>query len=208
MLQREVDSLLERAGAAVNGVPVPEFRSTLAVLARADRECYGWVSRYGETGAALVAAIGGEAVRVMRDDTVVVLDPVRADDLAGGLVDVLPRADGAEIGEIAIPESQYSERRPPAAEEYEFRMDSRNRRPDPAARVRTLLNAPRAGMHQLYAAERDRSGQRRRGRPITVIDLVEGGRILTYVGQPPNGEPVLHCVPGTRHAIVSTLAVG
>jgi hypothetical protein len=106
VVQREVDGLLDKAGVAVNGVVMPEFRRKLAVLARAERECYGWISRHGETGAALVAAIGREAVRVVRDDQVVVLDAVRADDLAGALVDVLPTVAGAEIGDITIPVSR------------------------------------------------------------------------------------------------------
>lgn len=205
VLQGEVDGLLQKVGVAVNGVPTPEFRRKLAVLARAERECYGWISQHGEAGAVLVAAVGGEAVRVVRDDKVVVLDQVRADDLAGALVDVLPDVKSAEIGDIAIPASQYSEKRPPVPEEYEFQMSTRNRRPDPGARVRALLNAPRAGMHQLYVAGRDRVGQRRRGRPVTVIDLVEGGRVVTYVVRPPNSEPVLHCRPGTRHALLGAL---
>ncbi|GLY64297.1 ESX secretion-associated protein EspG [Amycolatopsis taiwanensis] len=204
MMQREVDRLLDQAGVGVNGVPTPEFRRKLAVLARAEREYCGWISRQGETGAALVAAIGGEAVRVVRDDKVVVVDSVRADDLAGALVDALPNVDSAEIGEISAPVSRYTEQ--PGPEEYEFEMDTRDQPPDPAALVRAVMNAPRAGMHQLSAARRDRNGQRRRGRPITVIDLAEGGRILTYVVQPPNGEPVLRCVPGTRHALLTVLA--
>lgn len=204
VLQREVDSLLDKAGVAVNGVPTPEFRRKLAVLARAEKECYGWISWQGETGAALTAAIGGEAVRVVRDEKVATIDSVEADDLAGALVDVLPNVDSAKIGEISIPASQYT--RQPGPEEYEFEMDTRNQRSDPAALVRAIMNAPRAGMHQLSAAGRDRSGQRRRGRPVTVIDLADGGRILTYVVEPPNGEPVLHCVPGTRRALISALA--
>jgi ESX secretion-associated protein EspG len=206
VLQREVNDLLDKAGVAVNGVPRPEFRRMLAVLARAERECYGWISRHGETGAALVAAAGREAVRVVRDDKVVVLDQVRADDLTGALLDVLPNAETAKIGEMSIPASQYSAKRS-ATEDYNFEMETGNRRPDPAAVVRTLMSAPRAGMHQLSAAGRDRSGQRRRGRPITVIDLRDGGRILTYVVQPPNGEAVLHCVPGTRRALLGALAI-
>lgn len=205
VLQREVEGLLDKAGVAVNGVPTPEFRRKLAVLARAERECYGWISRDGETGAVLVAAVGGEAVRVVRDDKAVVLDPVQTGDLAGALVDVLPNARSAEIGEIAIPASQFSAGRPPASEEYEFQMDTRSRPADPAELVRQLMSARRTGMHQLYAAGRDRNGQRRRGRPVTLIDLADGGRILTYVRQPPNGQPMLHCAPGTRQAVLNAL---
>ncbi|WP_186382604.1 ESX secretion-associated protein EspG [Amycolatopsis rhizosphaerae] len=208
LLQREVGGLLEKAGAAVDGVPTPEFRRKLAVLARPERECYAWISHHGEPGAALVAAIGGEAVRLVRDEKSVILDAARADDLPGTVVDALPDARAADIGEIVIPVSQYSARGPATSEDYELTMETRQQRPDPAARVRALMNAPRSGMHQLAAAARDRSGQRRRGRTVTVIDLVEAGRILSYVGQPPNGEPMLHCVSGTRRALLSTLAAG
>lgn len=206
LLRREVDGLLEKAGAAVNGTPTPEFRRKLAILARAERECYGWISHHGESGAALVAAAGGEAVRLVRDDKVVVVDPVPADDLAGALVEVLPAAASADIGAMAVPASRYFEERPARREDYELTLESRYDRPDPAARVQALMNAPRSGTHQLYTAARDRTGQRRRTRPVTVIDLAEAGRILTCVEQPPNAEPVLNCVPGTRRALLAALA--
>ncbi|MFD2416428.1 ESX secretion-associated protein EspG [Amycolatopsis pigmentata] len=206
VLRREVDGLLEKAGVAANGVLMPEFRRTLAVLARAERECYGWISRHGETGAAMVAAVGEETVRVVRDAKVVIVDHVPIGDPPDALVDVLPDVIGAAVGEVTIPAAQYSGRRSPVADEYEFEMETRSRRPDPAVRVHELLSAPRSGTHQLYSAGRDRTGQRRRGRPITVIDLLETGRVLTYVTQSPNSEPMLHCAAGTRRALTSLLA--
>ena len=127
---------------------------------------------------------------------------------AGALVDVLPEVAPAEIPEIIVPESEYTKRRHATPEQYEFQMDTRSQRPSPAARVRKLMNAPSTGMHQLYSADRDRSGQRRRRTPVTVIDLAEGGRILTYVVRPPNGEPMLHCAPGTRQALLRALGAG
>lgn len=206
VLRREIGGLLEKAEVAVNGVLLPEFRRTLAVLARAERECYGWISRHEVTGAAMVAAVGGEVVRMVRDAEVVIIDHVQAGDPAGALVDVLPDVSGASISEVTIPASEYSSSRAPVADDYDFEMETRNRRPDPADWVHELLSAPRSGTHQLYAAGRDRTGQRRRGRPITVIDLVETGRVLTHVTQPPDGEPVLHCAPGSRRALTSLLA--
>lgn len=206
VLQREVDGLLEKAGVAADGVLRPEFRRMLAVLAHAERECYGWISRHGQTGAAMVATAGGEVVRAVRDAKVVIVDRVHAGDAPGALVDVLPGVIAAAISEVTIPAARYSSRRPPVADEYEFAMQTRTRRADPVIWLHELVNAPRSGTHQLYSAGRDRTGQRRRGRPITVIDLVETGRILTYLRQPPDSEPVLHCAPGSRSALTSLLA--
>lgn len=200
-LEAKVNALLDQAGVAGGGVPTREFRRMLNVLARPEREVSAWVAQTetSETGGILVAFAGRDAVRVVRDETTVIVDEVRPDNLCDALIDVLPDVPAAPMQDLTIPASRYEKVRD---ESYEFGLESRYSQPDPAGTVRELLNAPRTGLHQMYVGITSRGG-RMRSNPITALDLTGQGRILTFLGPGENRhEPNLHCTPGGRNDLV------
>ncbi|GAA3525164.1 hypothetical protein GCM10022222_04950 [Amycolatopsis ultiminotia] len=50
--------------------------------------------------------------------------------------------------------------------------------PDAAEQVRTLMAAPRSAVHQFYVASRA-NGMRSSSHPLSVVDTVGRGRLLT-----------------------------
>lgn len=202
-LEAKVNALLDKAGVAEGGVPTRKFRRALTVLARPEREVSAWVAQTdtSETGGILVAVAGRDAVRVVRDETMVIVDEVRPDGLFDALIDALPDVPAAQIPDLTIPASRYEQ---PRDESYEFGMQTRHTQPDPAGTVRELLDAPRTGLHQMYVGIGGRGG-RIRSNPITALDL-EQGRVLTFLGSGDNRhEPTLNCIPGGRGDLVEIL---
>ncbi|MFD8497644.1 ESX secretion-associated protein EspG [Amycolatopsis sp. NPDC059657] len=186
----KVLDVLAEVGVAAGGTLTHDFRDTLAVLASGRRKFTAWAGDVttGETGGVLVAIDGHSAVRLLREDKVVRIDSLPAEYAAESLVDALPSARPAGLDPVAIPKSEYA-----AERGYDFEMPTGY---DAAERVRTLMAAPRSGMHQLYAS----SGERRSS-PITVVDVAREGRVLTYV----SGESMINFLPGTRENLVETL---
>jgi hypothetical protein len=58
----------------------------------------------------------------------------------------------------------------------------------------------RSGMHQLYAGKGEA-----RSAPLTVVDVVGEGRVLTFVSETFGQEPKIHFLPGTRQNLAHTL---
>ncbi len=207
LLWKGVDEALAEAGVADNGLLSPEFRRMISVLAAGECEFYAWSSdtRSGETGAVLVSMRGRDAVRLIRDDDVVLVDRIPANRLPERFLQVLPAVEGADLAPIKVPKSAYSDRPPGKAEHYDLEIETRYAEAAPGERLRELMRAERTGLHQMYAAVRDRRGRRWRSSPLSAIDLAESGRILTFVSEPPNAEPEINCVSGTWSALVRTL---
>jgi hypothetical protein len=199
----KVLATLTKLGLATGGMLTRDFRDVLAALANGNRQYTGWAGDISsdEAGGILVSIHGDRAVRVLRDDELVRIDQVPAEYAAESLVDVLPILPPAAIDPIAIPKSQYSPDGAQRAERFDFVMPDRYAPRDPTARARTLMAAQRSGIHQLYAG----NGHGRRSSPITVVDVIGEGRVLTYVSAPPREEPRINFLPGTKHNIVGAL---
>ncbi|UOZ03539.1 ESX secretion-associated protein EspG [Amycolatopsis sp. WQ 127309] len=173
-LEDRTMAALTRLGLARNHRLNDLWRGSLRILAHADHEFYSWSEhRDGGCGAVLIAARGEEAVRLVADDAAVLIEPVRPTWLATSLLDALPDADGA-----SVPDQQLPDHALPA----------------------WLEQAPRDAVHQLYTARRTRDG-RIRSRPLTALDLTDGGRVLTY----PAEDRTVVLTSGTPQAIVTLL---
>lgn len=187
----KVLDILAEVGVAAGGTLTHEFRDTLAVLAGGRRKFTAWAGDVttGETGGVLVSIDGHSAVRLLREDKVVRIDSLPAEYAAESLVDALPKVRAARLDPVAVAKSEYA-----AEQAYDFEMPTGY---DATDRARALMAAPRSGMHQLYAS----SGEGRRSSPITVVDVVREGRVLTYV----SGESMINFLPGTRENLIDTL---
>lgn len=189
--------VLAAAGLAAGGTLVPEFRDTLATLARGYRfSAYVGDIHNDRTGTAVVATSGPVAVRAICANDLVRIDPVPAEAAVEHLIEVLPALSPARLDPVAVPKSRYRPDGPLRSEHYEFSMPTRQPQRDPAERPRKLMAAPRLGLHQLYAGN---------SAPVTVVDVAGEGRVLTFVSQAPREEAKVNFLPGTREHLVGTL---
>lgn len=203
-LHRRAYAYLEGLGLAVAGRSSPEFRHTLRVIARSDRQFYGWSSATEEqdNGVVLVAALGRDAIRVSADDELVLLDPVPPTGLAEHLLAALPDVPAADVAPTTVPRahlgnpSGFSNANPLAQ-----LVDT-----GPFDYLTEVMGAQRDALHQLYAAVRDKSGERRRSRPLSAIDLTERGRVLAYLDDHPrHGREQVTLLPGTPANLTTVL---
>jgi hypothetical protein len=198
----KVLDVLVGAGVAAGGTLTREFRETIAVLATGGRQFTAWAGDVttGETGGVLVSSNGREAARLLRMEKMVRIDPVPPDRAAESLVDALPDVRPATINPVAVPKSLYSPNGPGRSENFRFDMPDRYGPRDPTLRPRTLMAGKRSGMHQLYAGK-----GAARSAPLTVVDVVGEGRLLTFVSEIPGQEPKIHFMPGSRQNLAHTL---
>lgn len=206
-LEQAVLGELAKQGMARDGHIAPEFRSALRVLAGATEEVYGWVADIagGDTGAILVAAQGADAIRVLRDERAVVLDPISPDRLYEHFVEALPDVPAARISPISIPRSSYSPDSAPVEEDdFEFQMSSDYyAETNPADELAELMRAKRTAEHKVYVARRI-GGRRVRGEQLTLLDLTDKGRVLTWLSKA-GEEPMINCVPVGKDELVARL---
>jgi hypothetical protein len=144
----------------------------------------------------LVASRGRDAVRVIVNDQVVVFEPIEAEWLASSLLETLPDVEGAAIRSVSVRQEVYENPNARPANPLAEPPDTRD-----ADLLLDTMAAQRDGMHQLYAAVRDREGSRIRSSPVTAIDLTGRGRVLTYLSR----DDYVVLAPGTPREIVKTL---
>lgn len=201
-LEDKVLAVLTDLGLASGGTLTKDFREALAVLAGGSQHFTAWLGDVGtgDTGGILVSTYEYEAARLLREDTMIRIDPIPPERAAESLVDALPDVAPARIEPVAVPKSGYSPHLQARSEEFSFDMPTSYEGRDPVQRMRELMAGKRSGSHQLYAAT---AGDR--STPLTVIDIVGEGRVLTFVSDAPGEEPKIHCLPGTRQNLVHTL---
>lgn len=202
-LEREILADLERRGLAVNGTPSDELRGTLEVLARAEAEVHGWVSdvRANENGGVLVAEYAGHGVRLVCDDELVRIDPVPVGEVAEYTVQALPRVPGADIEPFTV---ERPPEQPDADGPYEVQVKKQRSRPSDAARLKQLEKGPHTGVHQLWVVARV-DGEEATSEPLTVLDLVDGGRALVVTSTTRDGDQQLACMSGTYENLVGQI---
>ncbi|MFG1646688.1 ESX secretion-associated protein EspG [Amycolatopsis sp. NPDC049252] len=167
------------------------WRSTATVLAGAGREYYSFSTfPDGRACSVLVAARGGDALRVVVDDNVVSLEPIEDKWFATALLDTLPEVAAAVIPRAVVSQAAY-EGRPAAGE-----TDARD-----LERLQDAMRRPRQAVHQIYVARRRDDGERIRSMPITAIDIEEAGRLLVYTDAGDN----IVMIPATARDFVATL---
>lgn len=207
----------------------PDLRATLNLLARPSTEYYGWISYVDgggghsaeQTGdhlvniAVLVAAVGTDAVLVVRDGQTVHLSPSRSEGMAETLVGHLPAVPPARGRSVNLPEAEVrrlvadrmhaapGSTKPLPAEAFAI-FD----RPSMAEDARDLLAAmdqPRTGGGELYVAARGRGGERRSSdNPVVYVDTQQGRWMTQLSGDQP-GERWIVSAPASRQLLLSKL---
>jgi hypothetical protein len=189
--------LLVDKGLARGGRLNPMWTSTLRVIAMPAHEFYAF-SHYRDNshGAILIAASGDDAVRVVADPEVVIVEPLASRWLATALVDSLPEVQAAPVRPIAVARALWENPNTYPGDPLAEPVDSRDRDELAAA-----MAAPRDAAHQLYVARWDSEGHRHRSSPITAVDLTGRGRVVTYA----TGDEHIVLAPGEPRQIIKVL---
>jgi hypothetical protein len=197
----------------------PDLRSALELLARPGTEYYGWISyKEGDQDvniAVLVAAIGNEAILVVRDGQTVHLGPSRAEGMAETLLGHLPSVPAARGRSVNLPEAELRQlvadrmhaapgaSKPLPAEAFD--IFPRASMAEDARDLVTAMDQPRTGGGELYVAGRVRSGERRRcDNPVVYVDTLHG-RWMTQLSSGRPGERWIVSAPASRQLLMSKL---
>lgn len=198
----------------------PDLRDTLNLLARPSIEYYGWISYTDqERGpvniAVLVAAIGTDAVLVVREGQTVHLEPARSEGMAETLIGHLPAVPAARGRSVNLPEAEMRElvadrmHAAPGASQplpaSAFDIFPRASMAEDARELLAVMDQPRSGGGELYVAARMRSGERRRSEnPVIYVDTQQG-RWMTQVSTGQPGERWIVSAPASRQLLLSKL---
>ncbi|MFD9961651.1 ESX secretion-associated protein EspG [Amycolatopsis sp. NPDC058986] len=152
------------------------WRSTLRVINGAEGEYYGWSAfQDGTSCAVLVAHRGGVAVRVVVNDSIVVIEPVAPKWFATTLLDTLPEVPAAPVRTVSVPRGFFDDPHPVSASPLAEPPDTGD-----VDYVKQVMAEPRDAVHQLYTARRAEDGSRLSSCPITAVDLTGRGRVLSF----------------------------
>lgn len=204
---------LQQEGLGTLESPAPELVGTLRLIATATEEYYAWVNDIpsSDAGAVLASAKDGEAVLMVRDRQNMQLEPIPAEKLAERFVSTFAEVEAAQIPELSVPKASFSAElsaeQEAADEETGFSFAYEPDGPeeiDHAAKLRELLQARRAAVYQLYTAKRSGGPNRKRVGPYAMIDIIDEGRVLTFVSDA-GAEPMIQCVPGSKDNLVKAL---
>lgn len=182
-----------------------EFRDLMLAVANADAECYGWsADRHGRDRAtlAVLTGHGRNAVLATVEDDLLTLAAVGANQLVRAVVDGLPDFPAANINEITVPKAEYD--RGQSSDSYTLDTSSDYTVTSPVDQLRALMTSRREASHQLFVAART-GGGRAASMPLTAVDSLDHGRVLTYLRDNAHGEVDIACGPGNPGYITGTL---
>jgi hypothetical protein len=156
-----------------------DMLDTLAVVARPSVEYFGWFNiDGGSTFGVLVAALGEQAVVVVRGPAKVRLTAIRNHSLPETLVRQLPVVPAARIEAVNIRQGEIETTA--ADDGRTVLVDARPGARDDLAAVRALTAEQAVGLGELYVAVRDGRGLRVSSRePIRYRDSQRGRVLIT-----------------------------
>ena len=200
-LEREIYVDLEQRGLAEGRALTPRFKATLEVFAKAEAEVHGWVSdtRANENGGVLVAEYRDSAARLVCDDELVRIDPVPVGEVAEYTVQALPDVPSLYVEPFTVIRPPDE----PGDKPYQVKVSNRSK-PSDKARLKQLEKGPHTGVHQLYVVARAHGGHAM-SEPLTVLDLVEGGRALVSTTRTEDGDLRLAGSSGTYENLVGQI---
>jgi hypothetical protein len=200
--EEKVLDVLVAVGVGSGGIVTPDFRDALYVLATGAQRFSALLvdTVTNETAGILVSVSGSDAIRVVREADAVRIDVVDATRAAESLVEILPPVPPARLDSIAIPQSRYSPEGPRPGERFDYVRPNRYGPRDPTLRPRELMKGARSGVHQMYVTKAGR-----RSSPLTIVDVRDDGRVLTFVSAAPREEPKINFRAGTRENLTDAL---
>ncbi|MGH3621043.1 MAG: ESX secretion-associated protein EspG, partial [Sciscionella sp.] len=151
----------------------------------------------------LAASDAGTSVLAILDDEYLELRPVDPRALAESLVDLAVPCPARAGRTLSVPVSEIDEHgRALAPATTTFTSVNEPGPSADAERLERLLSEPRSGAGQLYVAQRDAAGRRRRCRhPINYLDTTSG-RVYTSVVVNTIGEDSIIATPATGQTLV------
>ncbi|MFL6142052.1 MAG: ESX secretion-associated protein EspG [Labedaea sp.] len=164
-----------------------------------------WAGRYLR----VLAAGGGEhgALAVQSDDEVRI-ERVRATNVVGALVALLPAAEPGPGGAVSLPRTLFDEAVSAYASGGHLALETALRRGGITGRdlrgLSTLLESGRRAGGQLAANSMDRVGRRTRTPVLNFFDT-EAGRYLLYTEPRRDGQQWLTCAPGGSDRVAHRL---
>ncbi|GDY33737.1 ESX secretion-associated protein EspG [Gandjariella thermophila] len=176
-LERRALAELASLGLARGEQIHPDLLAALRLIARAHQEFYGWWhAAESDTVSAVVAVSGEDAVRAVLLNNQLTLEPVRAAGAADALVALLPQAPAGRGSAISMPEDEVGGSAGDGPGYGGGVMVSASTSVNAStAQLRRLLDQPRTGGGQLYAASRDHLGRKHRAPgPVTYFDTAAG----------------------------------
>jgi hypothetical protein len=214
---RQAWDLLARHGLAGPRGLHPEFRDLVRLIDRPETEFFGWITAPQVDIGVLVSVGRRNAGLVVRDQPagVVRVHRIHPDGALDALMAQLPPVPPARGASVSVPEAEMRERPGPRvrplAEQTGFtslaavrREQEASERPEVTA-LKEIVNQPRTGGGQLYAARWTSMGVRKRvERPVIYLDTATG-RWLTQVRRSPSGESWVVAAPATPQLLASRL---
>lgn len=196
-----------------------DFRDALNLLARPSMEYFGWISHTEDDQlkrlAVLVAAIGTDALVVVRDDRMVHISPSRSEGMAETLLGYLPALPAARGRSVNLPEAEVRQlvadrmdaapgsAKPLSSDAYS--IFPRASMAEDAKDLLTAMDQPRTGGGELYVAARGRGGDRHRcENPVVYVDTAHG-RWMTQLSSGRPGERWIVSAPASRQLLLSKL---
>lgn len=201
-LEQQAWAELHQSGAARQGRLARDFSDALTVLGWASQELYGF---FGPAGGATCAVIAGtrgqDAVLAIVGDGRVDLATIRATNVSESVLSVLPGHPKGHGPTLSAPLSA-AEGHPVSDGSILQRSDGGGGDAGTGARIRHVLNQPRVGGGQFYAASRDRWGKRTRNPAfLTIVDNGDG-RYLAEKRPNDRGEPWVILAPADDGLLV------
>jgi hypothetical protein len=207
-LERRALAELASSGLARGEQIHPDLLAALRLIARAHYEFYGWWhTAESETVSGVVAVSGEDAVRALLLGDQLTLEPVRAAGAADALVAMLPPASAGRGGAISLPEDEFGAG--PGTDDARagggVLVSANTGTGTATGQLRRLLDQPRTGGGQLYAANRDHLGRKHRApSPVTYFDTA-AGRYLAVRRPGPDRRPWVTVTPADPRALAGRL---
>jgi hypothetical protein len=211
-IERDAFTELEKSGLAHGTNVDPTLLETMRMLAAPPLELHGWVSRPRKPTLGVVAVSGpGGSVLAFQDEYGFHVQPIRADELALSVVNLMPPLRPGKGRSITLPLDVYEQ----LIENGSYHESGgggvleqnqvRSRLERDADEMLALLKQPRLGGGRLYGAARPRMGRRRKTQfPVTYLDN-ESGRWLLKHKPSGNGDVWVVVSPATPELLVAEL---
>ncbi|RJQ82566.1 ESX secretion-associated protein EspG [Pseudonocardiaceae bacterium YIM PH 21723] len=194
---------LRRTGLVSGGRAHPDLLAAIGLLCRSDREYFGWITAGDRSLSVLVAGTGNTAVLAVRTGDRLTLQPVPGDRLIEALVNRLPNMRPATGRSVTIHEDEVNGHTPRAGRDAPVwtGLDRDKSQSQALRSLNRILQLPRLGGGELYAAVRGRSGRRVKApMGIGYIDTNEG-RWTTHL----TPERWIVAAPGSPQVVATRL---
>lgn len=209
-LERKALAELASVGLAVDNRIDPELVGTIRLIAKPHQELYGWFTPEpgAPTRSVLAVRVGRDALLTRLEDGNLILEPVdpaAVPDAVAGLVPMRPAADSpalkAALSELDKEPDQYEDDYDGSVMVSSWQAP---RQESDVEKVRRLLDEPRSGTGQFFAAVRDdQLGRRRCAHPLSYVDTAQG-RYVTRIRRS-NGVTSLLMTPADNGALADHL---